>query len=352
MKKSLPLAVFVLSGVWLFMTGNLDGDFRIDEAHKISETYYLRLIERGDFHSPDWLSSPIERANPPAGKVIFGLAMQIAGVPLPADAAFAADPDPRGAPPQFRSALLPTRIVSLVATAGTAALACVLAGPIASVLFLFSFLATAYGTSAVFDSLLTFFVVAAAVPVAVKVTWPRTAAAALLAALAFDTRASGVIALIGVVVLVRDWRKALTALAICFVVATALNPVCWVAGPASRPFGRYVMQFHDLNATLDFTHEHRLTLLERARFVSEFAFGDLVGLITLLGIPLAARRSPLAIKLWCTAIVVIFTLWLPVGYPRYVLVVIPAFAVAADYGYRQLILLGRDFAAARIRRGQ
>jgi 4-amino-4-deoxy-L-arabinose transferase-like glycosyltransferase len=228
LKKALPLAVFVVSAVWLSITANLSGDFRIDEAHKISETWYLRLIERGDFHHPDWLSSPIERANPPAGKVIFGLAMQAAGVELPRDGTFAMHPDPRGKPAELRSALRPTRMVSVLATAGTAALACLLAGPIASLLFLGSFVTRTYADAAVYDALLTFFVVAAAVSIARKVTWPRTVAAATLAALAFDTRASGIIALLGIIVLIRDWRKALAAIAICFVVATALNPVCWV----------------------------------------------------------------------------------------------------------------------------
>lgn len=333
MKKALPFAVFAAAAVWLYMTANLDGEFRIDEAHKISETYFLRLVERGDFRSPDWTSSQVERANPPVGKVVFGLAMQAAGVALPRDLTFAAHPDPRGAPPQFRSALRPARLVSLVATAGTAALACFLAGPIASILFLGSFLVQTHGTSAVFDPLLTFFILAAAAPVAGRVTWPRTVAAAVLAALAFDTRASGILALIGVLVLVRDWRKCLSAIGICFFVATALNPVYWsVTG--------YATQFHDLNALLAATGEHRLGPVEKVRFVSEYAFGDIVGLLTLIGVLMLALVRPRSLPpvlWWCLAVVVTFTAWLPVGYPRYVLVVIPAFAIAADYGWRSAI---------------
>lgn len=345
MKKALPLAVFALSAVWLAITGNLVGDFRIDEAHKISETYYLRLIERGDFSNPAWLASPIERANPPIGKVIFGLAMQARGVPLPVDASFATQPDPRGSPARLRSALAPVRVVSLIATSATAALACVLAGPVASILFMGSFLARTYGTAGVFDALLTLFVVAAAVPVAFKVTWPRTVSAACLAALAVDTRLSGVIALIGVIVLVRDWRKALAAVAICFVVATALNPVCWVPGPEPLVFGRYAMMIRDANAVLTSTGEHQLRPIEKFEFLSEYAFGDLIGLLTLLGLPFAIRRVPRSIGWWCLAVVITLTAWLPVGYPRYVLLAIPALAIAADYGYRQLLVAGGHFVA-------
>lgn len=346
MKKALPLAVFALSAVWLAITGNFGGDFRIDEAHKISETYFLRLIERGDFRGPDWQSSPIERANPPVGKVLFGLAMQIARVPLPADMTFAAHPDPRGKPAQFRPALLPTRIVSLLATAGTSALLCLLAGPIASVLFIGSFLVHTYGTSAVFDPLLTFFLVAAAVPVALRVTWPRTVAAAVLAALAFDTRASGILAIMGVLTLLivhRRFGQAAAAIAIFFAVATALNPLYWSAGG-------YVTQFRDLNAVLAATGEHRLGPLEKIEFVSEYLFGDLIGFLTLLGLPFAIRRPPAPILWWCLAVAVAFTAWIPVGYPRYVLTVLPAFAIAASFGYRQLVVIGGHFVERRRRK--
>ena len=342
MKKVLPLAAFALSAVWLSITGNLDGDFRIDEAHKISETYFLRLIERGDFRNPDWLSSPIERSNPPVGKILFGLAIQAAGVPLPTDMKFAAHPDPAGRPLQFRPALRPVRVVSLLATSGTAALACVLGGPLAALLFMGSFLVNTYGTSGIFDPLLTFFVVAAAVPVARKVTWPRTVAAATLAALAFDTRASGILALLGVCVLLgREWRKSLAAIAVFAALATALNPPVWFLG--------WGQPFRDLNALLANTGEHRLTPLEKIDFVSEYAFGDVFGIITLLGLPFAFWRTEGSIKWWCSAIVVAFTAWLPVGYPRYVLVVMPALVIGAAIGYRQLVVIGGDLMSKRRR---
>ena len=343
MKKALPLAVFVLSAAWLSITGHLDGDFRIDEAHKISETYFLRLIERGDFRNPDWLSSPIERSNPPVGKVLFGLAMQADGIELPNDMTFAAHPDPAGRPLQFRPALRPVRVVSLVATSGTAALACVLAGPLASLLFMGGFLVNTYGTSGIFDPLLTFFVVAAAVPIARKVTWPRTVAAASLAALAFDTRASGALALLGVCILLgRDWRKSLASVAIFAAVATALNPVFWLAG--------WIQPFRDLSAILAGTGEHRLTPLEKIDFVSEYAFGDVFGILVLLGLPFAYWRTEGRIRWWCAATVIVFTAWLPVGYPRYVLLVMPALAVASAIGYRQLVVIGGNFVSNRRRR--
>ena len=349
MKRVVPLLIFVASAAWLWATGNLDGDFRIDEAHKISETYVLRLIERGDFRNPDWLSSPIERSNPVVGKVLFGLAMQLAGVPLPSDMSFAANPDPRGKPTAYRPALLPTRIVSLAATAGTAALACILAGPIASLLFLASFLAAAYGTVAVFDPLLTFFIVGAAAAVADRPSWPRTSIAAVISALAIDTRLSGVLALLGVLSLVRDWRKGAVAAAICLAATIALNPFYWVPGGGSLPH-RFAMQIHDLNALLAATGEHRLTALEKMRFVSEYAFGDMVGVATLIGLLLAIRRPVPRSLIWSVVIVVAFTAWLPVGYPRYVLAVIPAFAVGAAIGYRHALVAGISLVRDRRRK--
>jgi hypothetical protein len=346
LKRALPLAVFALSAVWLLTTSNLDGDFRIDEAHKISETYFLRLIEQGDFRDPAWLSSPVERANPQVGKVVFGLAMQIRGVPLPADATFAENPDPRGSPPQFRRGLRPVRTVSALATAGTAALACAMTGsPIAPLLFLSSFAARTYGAAGVYDALLAFFFVAAAAPLRSKVTWPRTVASAVLAALAFGTRVSGVLAIVGTVVLVRDWRKALAAIAICVGTATILNPFYWVPGPESllvRPFARYATQLADLSSLLAATGEHRLGPLERVQFVSEYAFGDLSGALVLLGLAFTCiwvwrDRPGVPVLAWAAAIVVVFTIWVPVAYPRYVLAAMAPLAIASDYGWRWVI---------------
>jgi hypothetical protein len=116
-----------------------------------------------------------------------------------------------------------------------------------------------------------------------------------------------------------------------------------------------------LSAILDSTHEHRLGPLEKLSTVSEYAFGDVIGLLTLLGLAFAVFRTAdvavggpagwtaggpsRRILWWCVAMVVAFTAWLPVAYPRYVLLVIPPLCIAADFGYRHLMVKGGEVAA-------
>ena len=334
MRRALPAAVFIAAAAAIFASGRLDGDFRIDEAHKISETAKL---------SPSaWRHSRAERANPPVGKWIFALAAPR----VPYDPAFTerAARGERIPPPHlqvaYRRALRPVRMVSLVATALTAALIYVLSDSLlASLLYFFSFLTQTFAATAVFDPLLTLFVVAAAVPLARTVTWPRTVAAAVLAALAIDVRLSGALALAGVVALLlvrRRWVEAATASAIALALAAALNPF-------------FFNQFEDLRVLLDATGEHRLRPLEKLRFVSEYAFGDFAGIAILIGVVFAFFRPREPLLAWCATIAVLFTAWLPVGYPRYVLVIIPALAVAAAHGYRHGLVAAGHLASGRRR---
>jgi hypothetical protein len=361
-RRALPAAVFLAAAAAIWASGRLDGDFRIDEAHKISETARL---------SPSaWKHSRAERANPPVGKWIFAIATP----PVPYDPAFTerAARGERLPPPHlqaaYRRALRPARMVSLLATALTAALIYVLSDSLlASLLYFFSFLTQTFAATAVFDPLLTLFVVAAAVPLARSVTWPRTVAAAVLSALAIDVRLSGALALAGVLALLlvrRKFVQAAAATGIAAVLAAALNPLF------------FFTQFHDLQVLLAATGEHRLTIAEKLRFVSEYAFGDFVGIAILVGVlfapfgvrpsrphspgvspgddggragrPAGAGGTP-ALLAWCATIVVLFTAWLPVGYPRYVLVIIPALAVAAAHGYRHGVVAAGHLASGRRR---
>ena len=334
MRRALPPLVFAAAAAAIWLSGRLDGDWRIDEAHKISETACL---------SPTaWRDSRAERANPPVGKWIFALAVPR----VPYDPAFT-ERAARGArvpPPPlaaaYARALPRARMVSLAATALTAALVYVLSDSLlAALLYFFSFLTQTFAATAVFDPLLTMFVVAAAVPVARKVTWPRTIIGAALAALAIDVRLSGVLALAGLCTLLavrRCWKQFAAAAGVAVALAAALNPF-------------FFTQFNDLRVLLAETHEHRLTLVERLRFVSEYAFGDLIGILMLIGIVFAffAPREPLLA--WCAAVAVLFTAWLPVGYPRYVLVIIPALSIAAAHGYRHGVVAAGALASGRRR---
>jgi hypothetical protein len=143
----------------------------------------------------------------------------------------------------------------------------------------------------------------------------------------------------------------------------------------------FFTQFHDLQVLLDATGEHRLGAGEKVRFVWEYAFGDFVGIAILIGLcfaPFGVRPSrphsgppastpptfdesgrrdgaqpaggTPAVLTWCAAIVVLFTAWLPVGYPRYVLVIIPALAIAAAHGYRHGVVAAGHLASGRRRR--
>jgi hypothetical protein len=357
MRRALPAAIFLAAAATIWASGRLKGDWRIDEAHKISETARL---------SPSaWRHSRAERANPPVGKWIFALAAPR----VPYDPAFTerAARGERIPPPHLASAYaraLPrVRMVSLIATALTAALVYALSESfLAVLLYFFSFLTQTFAATAVFDPLLTLFVVAAAVQLARKVTWPRTFAAAVLAGFAIDVRLSGALALAGVLALLLVRRR--------FVQAAVAGGISLVLAAAMNPF--FFTQFHDLQVLLDATGEHRLSAAEKLRFVSEYAFGDFVGIAILVGLvfapfglrpsrprspgnehgragrPAGAGGTP-ALLAWCAIIAILFTAWLPVGYPRYVLIIIPALAIAAAHGYRHGVVAAGHLASGRRR---
>ena len=334
----LAAAAFAASVAVTLLSGRLDGDWRIDEAHKISET--ANLSPRA------WAQSRSESANPPVGKLIFAAAIRVAGVQVPYDPAFIerAARGERVPPPQLRAAyaraLRPARLVSLFATAVTAALIFLLSDSLLAPLFyIFSFLPLTFAATAVFDPLLTLFVVAAALPVARTATWPRTIGAAVLAALAIDVRATGALAIAGIVVLLlirRRFAQAAAAAALAVALAAAMNPY-------------FFAQFEDLRILLAETGEHRLGAIEKLSFVSQYAFGDWVGIAILIGVVFAFFKPRELLLAWCATIVVLFTAWLPVGYPRYVLVIIPALAVAAAHGYRHGVVAAGHLASGRRR---
>ena len=216
------MLVFAAAALLILLSGRLGGDFRIDEVHKLGETYFLRLVESGDFRNPDWLGSRVERSNPPVGKVLFGLAIQLSGQPLPSDLRLATLTEHgRPLPPpeldaQVRGWLRPVRIFVLLVTAATATLVFLAGayatdhagGLVCAALYMTNFLTQTFATTAVFDSLLTLFITAAAV-IALMVRRDAAAAiaASLAAALAFDVRVTGLVALGGVLVIFAVQRR-------------------------------------------------------------------------------------------------------------------------------------------------
>ena len=67
------LAAVLLPGSWL------RDDFRVDEAHKISESAFLRLWLNGDVSNPAWSANIVDRTNPPVGKYALGAAILLSG---------------------------------------------------------------------------------------------------------------------------------------------------------------------------------------------------------------------------------------------------------------------------------
>jgi hypothetical protein len=144
----------------------------------------------------------------------------------------------------------------------------------------------------------------------------------------------------------------------CGFAAIAMNPYYWARSTdpavppelrraeslAERVVHRTILQLRDLR-TLEargLSEQAHLRGLAKARFVSEYVFGDLTGMAIFAGLALVALRLALSreatteqwvLFAWCAAIIVILTGWLPFGYPRYVLVTIPPFALLAATGW-------------------
>lgn len=81
------LAVLVFAGTFAYLVGGItvsrDGDwpaFHIDEAHKLTETYYYHIaFERRSLNHPAWHQDFYARTNPPVAKYIFGAVLAACG---------------------------------------------------------------------------------------------------------------------------------------------------------------------------------------------------------------------------------------------------------------------------------
>jgi 4-amino-4-deoxy-L-arabinose transferase-like glycosyltransferase len=372
-QRLVPLAAFLAMLAVVVFHGGLHDDWGIDEAHKVADTYFFRLLLRGDFANPAWTTNVVDRTNPAVGKFLFGLGATVVRAPLPASLAIRNElPDgtlaqhlrPADAR-RFHATLIACRIVSLLATALTAAILAFTALRLhslgaaiaATTLFAAHYLVLTFATRAVYDPLLSLFVVATLPLMFGNVRGWRLAVLALLCALAVDTRISGAIAgaaVAGVLVVAALRIRAtlpLNRLAIigvaAVVLAIALNPFYWVPGPEPlRIPHRIASQFHELAAlsAREATRQQPLdSLSAKGTFASEIVLGDPAGLMMLLGCALALalavlrrRREWIELFVWSLVVVGGVIVWLPFPWPRYLLVVIPPLALIAGIGFGEL----------------
>jgi 4-amino-4-deoxy-L-arabinose transferase-like glycosyltransferase len=359
----------------VLLRGGLHDDWGIDEAHKVADTYFFRLVRRGDFRNPAWTANIVDRTNPAVGKLLFGLGATAARAPLPSSLAIRMElPDgtlgqhlrPADAR-RFRATLIACRIVSLLATALTAAILAFIALRLhslgaaiaATTLFAAHYLVLTFATRAVYDPLLSLFVVATLPLLFGNVRGWRLALLALLCALAVDTRISGAIAgaaVAGVLVLaalrIRSTlplqRLALIGVA-AVVLAIVLNPFYWVPGAEPLPLRiphRIASQIQELAAlsAAEATRQKPLhSLPEKGGFASEIVLGDPAGLLMLLGCAMAAalailrrRREWIELFVWSLVVVGGVIVWLPFPWPRYLLVILPPLALIAGIGFGEL----------------
>ncbi len=265
---SVSLVIALIAGltVWVMLLPRTAADgsaWRVDEAHKVSETYALRLLLEGRWSDAAWFREPVDRTNPQFGKYAFGAAVLLAGERLPdapslsrlAGAGSVMSPyvAERDAIP-YRPLLRPSRRASLCFTALTAAIIAWLAtrlhGPLAALLgvafFAMHWMTIQFGTTAIFDPLLMLLVVSVVPPLIVIVGRPALSIAlapliGLLCASAFQTRLSGGVALVAslavylmVCVHTRTRQPVIGAAVLVStfaITSVAMNPYYWATAP-------------------------------------------------------------------------------------------------------------------------
>lgn len=352
--------------------GFLRGDWRIDEAHKISETVFLRYVLEGDIRNEEWFCNRIERANPPVGKYILGTGILLSGAPLPARPSLSTGLGPD----YFVPAIFPAetsrpwlnargaaRNTALVCTSITGAMIFVLVarllgvwcGVAAWLAWTTSPVVETYGATATFDPILTMLVVAAAVPALRPGHLTASAAvrAGVLAGLAAATRLSGALALVALAPRFASTTRRLR-LGSCVLISSVLtlvvvDPFLWgsVAECAAslsessrwRPVGRMIWRIEDLAALSEMLHQRGAGEwnMSKAQFAIEHLAGSVPGLMTLCVafvslLSFYQRPHLRALLLWAAITGAGLIAWLPFPWPRYLTTPAAAMAVLAGCG--------------------
>jgi 4-amino-4-deoxy-L-arabinose transferase-like glycosyltransferase len=372
---ALALACAVIAYLW---SGASRQPWRGDEPHKISETFFLRLLLRHDLDHPAWFGSPIARGNPQFGKVVFGLAVLAGGDSLPENLAIQDALLASGhwtTSEEMRLAnqhrLQSARRVSIVSTGIAAALIFLICaevvgwwGLIAAVIFLRHHIVTVQSTTAVYDALITALVVAALwlFVEAVRARSGRTQAflavlCGLTCAAAFQTRLSGLVSWGAIVVagvvlscLARSkrflgWTAIVTV--VTFAASVAMNPFYWWPAPGvpgsnealpARVLSRIAWQLRDLAGLQRGQISEIHSWSERLRFEWQSVSAGFAGKILILGVlavlvVVIRRRMPshlsIAVLAGCVALSGALFLWLPMSWDRYLEPAIAGLSIAA-----------------------
>jgi hypothetical protein len=386
----------VLAGIALFIALDRsrlmsNPEWRIDEGQRIAESYVLRLVQAGEFGHPDLFRYVTDSSHPQMNKYFFGLALHLAGVELPRDLALPRYYESGGlqrtgaAPPPhlratFEPMLQPARRAALLCNVLSAMVVLWLllrwcgAGAALIAVFVLArhYLAASYVVYARSDALQTCAMTLTLLPVAAMWRNPRSRlafGAALLAgvfsAICFQTRLNGLLALgaAGFVLIVlaartRDLRPLLLAaimVIVCGVVSIASNPYYW-AEPSPpdavpevyrqseplplRVITRFRVQIAELQLLLREAEGWELpSIADRARFVARVLFSGLAGIAILFGLLAGAvaaffRRSSTDVLAWSWGIplILVFTLWIPLSWDPYVLLIFPTVVLLSAMG--------------------
>jgi hypothetical protein len=354
-RAALPALAFLLVPLLAARSGAARGGFRIDEAHKIAQSAVVRAWPHP--RDPAWTQTISDRTDPPVGKYVFALAIAASGgrVPeLPTLGGYA----PNGVVPglfpaevtrRYEACLPAARWASTLAMALTAALVAwcaaraggTLGALVAIALFVTNYTTQLLCATAVFDPLLTMF---ATLALALAASPRARSIGAMIAigvagALAFQTRLNGALffAVTLAVVLPRARSRAAAAIAAFVAVTLAVNPYYW-----PNPIARFAAQIADARQLLGLMPARLTTLSAKWRFFAEIAGGDVAGLLLLaaalagaLVLALRWRALSEAARLtgvWCVAAIVVFVVWLPVAWPRYILATVPPLCCLAAIG--------------------
>jgi len=367
--------------------------WQVDEGQRIAESYFLRLLLEGEFAHPDWFRNITDSSHPQMSKYFFGLAVRLAGVELPRDLALPRYYEQGGLErggwqppphlmPVYRPMLQPARraalLCNVISWMAVTWLLLRWMGPGAALLAAFVFarhyLPVMLYAHARSDALQTCAFTLTLLPLAA--IWRGTArrwsvaaacASGLFAAIAFQTRVNGLLAMgaAAVVLLVlavrtRD-RRPIVLVAVmtltCAVAAVVSNPYYW-AQPRDgqglraacerdealplRVASRFRTQVADLQLLLHGASYAALpSLPDRACFLGRVLFSGVAGMLLLGGfiaavamlfVP-AARASLLLPCTWSISAIAVFTLWLPLSWEPYVLMIFPTAVLFATTGW-------------------